>query len=146
MYPPILGSGPLYSVFTPPDCALASLIAYDVVPLLFTIAVTNGLELPLLAGSEPLPPANRPFSRSAWTQGPDPVHGENQHSVPKLIASMWPLPVSVPDVSALPKSKQHTLSTCVPLVTMYAPCGWLPVATPFVTSLRYPTPAWTLTP
>jgi hypothetical protein len=26
VYPPISGSGPLYSVVTPPDCALASLI------------------------------------------------------------------------------------------------------------------------
>ena len=130
------GSGPLYSVFRPPDWASPSLIAYVVVPLLFTIAVTNGLALPLLAGSEPLAPANRPFSRSAWTHGPDPVHGANQHSVPKLIASMCPFPVSVPDVSALPKSKQHSPSTCVPLVTMYAPCGWLPVGTLVVTSFR----------
>src|ERR1700735_4188756 len=100
------------------------------------MAVTNVLELPLLAGSEPLPPANRPFSRSAWTQGPEPVQGVNQHSVPKLIASMWPLPLSVLDVSALPKSKQHKLSTCVPLVTIYAPCAWLPVGIARVTSLR----------
>ena len=115
-------------------------------PLFFSIAVTNVLELPLLPGSEPLPPENRPFSISAWTQGPVPPHGANQHSVPKLIASMWPLPLSVPDVSALPKSKQHRSSTCSPLVTMYASCGWLPTGTPRVTSLRYPTPACTFTP
>ena len=115
-------------------------------PLFFSIAVTNVLELPLLLGSEPLPPENRPFSISAWTQGPVPPHGANQHSVPKLIASMWPLPLSVPDVSALPKSKQHRSSTCSPLVTMYASCGWLPTGTPRVTSLRYPTPACTFTP
>ena len=87
-------------------------------PLFFSMAVTNVLELPRLPGSEPLPPAKSPFSMSAWSQGPDPVQGVNQHSVPKLIASMWPLPLSVPDVSALPKSKQHKASTCVPLVTM----------------------------
>src|SRR5580700_11187793 len=110
------------------------------------MAVTNVLELPWLSGSEPLPPANRPFSISAWTQGPDPPHGANQHSVPKLIASMCPLPLSVPDVSALPKSKQHSPSTCCPLVTMYEPCGWLPTGTARVTSSRYPTPACTLTP
>src|SRR5580698_11659931 len=140
------GSGPSYSEVNPPDCALPSSIWYVVVPLLFSTAVTKVLELPTLPVSEPLPPENSPFSMSATTQGPAPLHGENQHSVPKLIASMWPLPLSVPEVSALPKSKQHTLSTCVPLVTMYAPCGWLPVATPLVTSLRYPTPACTLTP
>ena len=82
------------------------------------IAVTNVLALPTLPVSEPLPPMNSPFSRSACTHGPDPVHGVNQHSVPKLIASMCPLPVSVLVVSALPKSKQHRSSTWVPLVTM----------------------------
>ena len=64
------------------------------------------------------------------------MHGANQHSVPKLIAAMCPLPVSVLVVSALPKSKQRRSSTWVPLVTRYAPCGWLPVGTPLVTSLR----------
>ncbi len=49
---------------------------------------------------------------------------------------MRPLPVSVSDASALPKSKQHTLSVWCPLVTMYAPCGCAPVGTPRVTSLR----------
>jgi predicted acyl esterase len=43
------------------------LIAYVVLPLLFMIAVTNALALPLLAGLAPLPPAKSPFSRSAWT-------------------------------------------------------------------------------
>lgn len=72
-------------------------------PLFFSRAVTNSLELPLLFELAPLPPKNSPFSRSASTQGPDPApEHENQHSVPKLIASMWPLPVSLPDVSALP--------------------------------------------
>ncbi len=71
-------------------------------PLFLSRAVTNGLALPLLLVQEPFPPAKSPFSRSAWTQGPDPEQGENQHSVPKLIASMWPLPVSLPEVSALP--------------------------------------------
>src|ERR1022692_689129 len=135
-YPPRLGSAPLYQVVRPPDWALPPLIAYVVVPLFLTRAVTNVPGLPLLLVSEPLAPAKSPFSRSAWTQGPDPEHGANQHSVPKLIASMWPLPVSVLDVSALPKSKQHKPSTCVPLVTMYAPWALLPVGTPLVTSLR----------
>src|SRR5580693_5150528 len=110
------------------------------------MAVTSGEEMPVLSGSGPLAPEKRPFSMSAMTQGPDPSHDPNQHSVPKLIAFMCPLPLSVFDVSAFPKSKQHSPSTCVPLVTMYAPCGWLPVATPSVTSLRYPTPACTDTP
>src|SRR6266581_8844478 len=101
-YPPMLGSAPLYQVVRPPDCALPPLIAYVVVPLFLTRAVTNALELPWLFVSEPLAPAKSPFSRSAWTQGPDPEHGENQHSLLKLIASMWPLPVSLPDVSAFP--------------------------------------------
>ena len=73
-----------------------------VCPLFFSRAVTKALELPRLLVSEPLAPANSPFSRSACTQGPDPEQGENQHSVPKLIASMWPLPVSRLLVSALP--------------------------------------------
>lgn len=84
-----------------PDWALPPLIAYVVVPLFFSIAVTYSLEMPVLPEYEPFAPKNRPFSRSASTHGPEPVH-ENQHSVPKLIASMWPLPVSLPDVSALP--------------------------------------------
>src|SRR5579863_501734 len=101
-YPPRSGSGPLYQVVRPPDCALPPLMAYVVVPLFFIRAVTNVLLLPWLFVSEPLAPANRPFSRSAWTQGPDPEHGENQHSVLKLIASMWPLPLSLLLVSAFP--------------------------------------------
>lgn len=72
-------------------------------PLFFSSAVTNSLLLPVLLGCDPLPPKKSPFSRSASTQGPDPApEHENQHSVPKLSASMWPLPVSLPDVSALP--------------------------------------------
>src|SRR5262245_60351453 len=98
----MLGSAPLYSVINEPDWELPSLMAYVVVPLFFSIAVTKVLELPLLLVSEPLPPANRPCSRSPWTQGPGPEHGGNQHSVPKLTASMWPLPVSRLLVSALP--------------------------------------------
>ena len=90
----------------------------------------------VLAGVEPLPPENSPFSMSASTHGPVPPQGANQHRLPKYTASMCPLPVSVLDVSALPKSKQHTASVWCPLVTMYAPCGWDPVGTPRVTSFR----------
>src|SRR3984957_7205840 len=104
----MLGKGPSYSVVSPPESALPSFSAYVVVPLFFSIAVTNGEPLPLLPGSEPLPPENSPFSMSASTHGPVPVQGVNQHRLPKYTASMCPLPVSVLDVSALPKSKQHT--------------------------------------
>ena len=63
--------------------------------------MTNGVLLPAFAVLEPLPPWNRPFSRSASTQGPEPVHGEMQVVV-RLTASMWPLPVSAGVLSALP--------------------------------------------
>lgn len=52
-------------------------------PLFFSIAVTKVLLLPVFPGSDPLPPENRPFSMSAIAQGPSPVHGVNQHRVPK---------------------------------------------------------------
>jgi hypothetical protein len=43
---------------------------------------------PVLFVLVPLPPANRPFSRSAITHGPEPMHWPgttkpNQHNVPK---------------------------------------------------------------
>src|SRR5579875_1523119 len=108
VYPPVLGKGPLYQVVSPPDCALPPLMAYVVVPLFLTMAVTKVLLLPRLFGLLPLPPANSPFSISAMTHGPDPAQGgpattyPNQQSVPKLTASMVPLPSSFPSVSALP--------------------------------------------
>src|ERR1039457_234046 len=97
-YPPRLGSAPLYQVVRPPDCALPPLIAYVVVPLFLRRAVTNAPELPWLFVSEPLAPANSPFSRSPGPQGPDPEQGATQ-----------PPPF-----------------TWVPLATMYSPCGWAP--------------------
>src|SRR3982751_4042401 len=81
-YPDWLGSAPLYRVASPPDCALPSLMAYVEVPLFFRTAVTKALLRPVLAVHEPLPPANRPFSRSAATRGPA-EQGENQHRLPK---------------------------------------------------------------
>lgn len=73
-YPPRSGSAPFHHVDRLPDCALPPLSAY-VVELLFSSAVTYGLGLPRFAGLDPLPPENRPFSRSVSTHGPDPVHG-----------------------------------------------------------------------
>jgi hypothetical protein len=72
-------------VARPPDCALPSLRAKKFCPLFFSIVVTNGFRLPVLEVFW-LPPVldwNSPFSRSAITQWPAPLHGENQHSVPK---------------------------------------------------------------
>ena len=79
----MVGSDPLYQVVSPPESALPPLIAYVLVPLFFTRAVTNVLLLPALFGLLPLPPPNRPFSRSACTHGPLPLHVGNQHKVPK---------------------------------------------------------------
>ncbi len=98
-----VGSEPSHQVFRPPDWALPPLSAYRWLPL-FSIAVTYALLLPRLAGLLPLvsPPWIRPSSRSAFTQGPEPVHGPKKQVVPRLMASMWPLPVSFGTVSALP--------------------------------------------
>jgi hypothetical protein len=49
--------------------------AYLVWPLFFSTAVTKVLLLPRFAVLEPLFPWNMPFSMSASTQGPEPVHG-----------------------------------------------------------------------
>src|SRR5215469_179444 len=68
-----LGSGPLYQVVREPAWALLPLSANLVLPLFFSKAVTNVLELPLLDVSVPLSLWNRPFSRSACTHGPLPV-------------------------------------------------------------------------
>ncbi len=58
--------------------------AIAVVPLFFSIAVTKWLVSEIwLEFQDVLPPENRPFSRSACTHGPDPLHGVNQHRVPK---------------------------------------------------------------
>jgi hypothetical protein len=46
-------------------------------PLLLSIAVTKSLSLPVSAGLLPSPLTYWPFSMSASTQGPFPVHGEN---------------------------------------------------------------------
>src|SRR5262249_32966587 len=99
-----VGSAPEYRVASPPDWALPSLSAKKLVPLFFSIAVTNGARLPVLDVLVLCPTLdwNRPFSRSACTQGPLPLQGLNQHSVPKLMASMCPLPLSRLFVSALP--------------------------------------------
>ena len=116
-------------------------------------------KLLLLAGSwlSPLPCVHWPFSMSASTHGPLPLHGDpslllGQYWV-RLTASMCPTPLSVlrfvevPKslVSALPKSKQQPVLTCVPEATMYMPSGAPCVATPvapalFGPSSRYPTP------
>src|SRR5215471_6608223 len=79
--------------------------------------------------ADPLP-MNTPFSRSAWIHGPLPVHGGTPHQVETIRASMWPLPVSLPLVSMLPKSKQQWSVSSVPLATSYTDSGWLPVARP----------------
>src|SRR3954471_644649 len=75
MYPPRVGSPPLYQVVRPPDWELPPLRAYAVWPLFFSSAVTNGVALPRFAVLEPLPPWNSPFSRSPATHGPRPVQG-----------------------------------------------------------------------
>jgi len=54
-------------------------MAYVLVPLFFSVAVTNSEPRPVFALHEPLPPAKRPFSRSACAHGPEPEQGENQH-------------------------------------------------------------------
>ena len=77
------GSGPSYSVVSAPEAALPSFSAYVVVPLFFSIAVTNGEPLPALPGYGPLPPANSPFSMSASTSGAVPGQEPNQHRLPK---------------------------------------------------------------
>ena len=63
--------------------ALPSFSAYVVVPLFFSIAVTNCEPLPMLLGSGPLAPANNPFSMSASTNGAVPEQEPNQHRLPK---------------------------------------------------------------
>src|SRR5215475_1655788 len=102
VYPPRLGSAPFHHVVSPPDWALPPFNAYVVWPLFFSIAVTYVLLLPRFAVLAPLPPMNRPFSMSASTHGPDPLHGAKPHAVPRVTASMWPLPVSAGVRSALP--------------------------------------------
>ncbi len=49
-----------------------------------------------------LPPEYSPHSRSAWTQGPEPEHPPNQHSVLKLMASIAPAASAFLVVSLLP--------------------------------------------
>src|SRR5581483_6748616 len=126
------GRAPAHHVLRPLPWELPPFSAYVVCPLFFSIAVTNSLLFPALAVFAPLPPWNRPFSMSASTQGPLPVHGEKKHVVLRLTASMCQLPLSSVFVSALPKSKQQPLLTCVPLATMYILSGWPLTAIPRV--------------
>ena len=83
-------------------------------------------------------PIHWPFSRSASTQGPFPVHGAElePHHVLRLTASMCPAPLSSLLVSALPKSKQQPELTWVPVATMYMPSGSPLTAIPRVLSSR----------
>src|SRR5947208_3134153 len=97
------GSPPSHTVVRLPDCALLPLSAKREVPLFFNIAVTN------LFGKarwfwfqDWLPPEYRPHSRSACTHGPEPEQPPNQHSVPKLIASIAPAASAMRVVSLLP--------------------------------------------
>src|SRR5215469_12022092 len=69
-----LGSGPLYQVVREPLRALPPLSVNAVLPLFFSNAVTNVLAFPVLCLLVPLSLWNRPFSRSACTHGPFPVH------------------------------------------------------------------------
>src|SRR5262245_57539443 len=140
-----LGSGPSYHFDSTPDVESPPLRANVVCPLFFSSAVTNGVLFPRLAGFEPLP-MYWPFSRSAWTHGPLPVHGGNRHAVVRLTASMCEAPLSLPLVSTLPKSKQQPALTWVPLATMYMPSGWPLTAIPRVLLFRYPVPGVTNTP
>src|SRR5579875_2786619 len=91
VYPPVLGKGPLYQVVSPPDCALPPLMAYVVVPLFLTMAVTKVLLLPRLFGLLPLPPANSPFSISAMTQGPEPAERPEVDGVHGAVAIVVPI-------------------------------------------------------
>ena len=89
------------------------------VPLFFSQALTNASCTPgLLAVLGPVLVEYMPFSRSASTHGPDPVQPPNQHALPNSIAFMCPLPVSVCEVSPVPKSKQHWLLYRFEEVTM----------------------------
>ena len=72
-----LGSDPFQKVDRPPDCALPPLSSKDVCPLFFSTAVTKSLLLLVSFGLLPSPLEYRPFSMSASTHGPLPVHGEN---------------------------------------------------------------------
>ncbi len=86
-----------------PDWALLPLIANRVVPLFFSVAVTNLWGKARWLGFHAwLPPGNRPHSRSAWTQGPVPEQPPNQHWVLKLMASMAPAASAFLVVSLLP--------------------------------------------
>src|SRR3954464_13357296 len=101
LYPP--GREPSHSVASEPDWALLPLMANRGVPLFFSIAVTNLLvKARWLGFQELLPPGYRPYSRSAWTQGPEPEHPPNQQLVPKEIASIAPAPSARRVVSLLP--------------------------------------------
>ena len=103
----------------PPLVALPYLRVKLLVPLFFSQALTNGKFTPgLLALLGPVLVLYMPFSRSASTHGPGPVHPPNQQALPHSIAFMWALPVSVCDVSPLPKSKQHWLLNRFEEVTM----------------------------
>ncbi len=92
---------PEYCVVSAPDCELPDFSANFVRASFFSIAVTKLKLTGVLSRFEPLP-MNRPFSRSASTHGPEPVHGPKKHVVLRLTESMWPLPVSLVLVSALP--------------------------------------------
>src|SRR5579859_3412953 len=99
-----LGSGPSQYFVSPPDWALPPSSSKVVCPLFFSTAVTKGLLLVVSLGLLPFPPMYWPFSRSASTHGPLPLHGENSQYVVRLTVSMCEPPLSLRLVSALPKS------------------------------------------
>src|SRR3954452_3670269 len=101
LYP--LGRLPLYTVYRFPDCASLPLSANRERPLFLSIAVTNLLVKARWFGfQELLPPGNSSHSRCACTHGRLRKHPPNQHSFPKLIASMAPAASAFLVVSLLP--------------------------------------------
>src|ERR1700678_2014140 len=132
-----LGRGRSYHVDRPPDWALPPLSAKVVFPSFFSSAVTKSLLFPRLARFVLSAPMNRPFSMSACTQGPFPLHCPPvQHVVLRLTASMCPAPLSSLLASALPKSKQQFGLAWVPEATIYIPSGSPLIAIPLVLLFR----------